>query len=113
MGRRKDLIDQYAKDLVEKCRMEPDLALLEKVAIGCGPAIYDPEGQFVAETDPRELDDIKRNLLIRKLALRDSPELIAAINAVIDIYGHQKPRKFRAVIYYMLVKHFGREQQYL
>ena len=87
MGRRKDLIDQYAKDLVEKCRMEPDMALLEKVAIGCGPAIFDEDAQFVAGDDPTELEDIKRTLLIRKLALQDSPELIAAIKSVIAIYG--------------------------
>ena len=113
MGRRKDLIELYRKDLIEKCRMEPDMALLEKVAIGCGPAIYDSDGQFVAASDPRELDDIKRNLLIRKLALPDTPELSAAIEAVIDVYGRQEPRKYRAVVYYMLVKHFGREIQYL
>jgi hypothetical protein len=112
MGRRQDLIDLYARDLVEKCRMEPDLTLLEKVAIGCGPAIYDPDGALIAATDPEEIDNIKRNLLIRKLALRDGPELSAAIQAAIDTYGHSEPRKYRAVVYYMLVKHFGREKQY-
>lgn len=113
MGRRNDLIALYAKDLLEKCRMEPDMALLEKVAIGCGPAIYDKSEQFVDADDPDALIDIKRNLLVRKLALRDSAELLAAINAVLDVYGRDEPKKYRAVVYYMLVKHFGREKQYL
>ena len=113
MGRRNELIQQYAKDLVEKCRMEPDMALLEKVAIGCGPAIYEPDGSLIAASDPRETDKIKKNLLIRKLALTDGPELSAAIKAVLDTYGRSEPRKYRAVVYYMLVKHFGREKQYL
>ncbi|MDG1738450.1 MAG: DUF2853 family protein [Paracoccaceae bacterium] len=113
MGRRQDLIDHYARDLVEKCRMEPDLALLEKVAIGCGPAIYESDGALIAASDPHEIENIKKNLLIRKLAMTDGPELSAAIWAVLDTYGRSEPRKFRAVVYYMLVKHFGREQQYL
>lgn len=113
MGRRQDLIELYARELVEKCRMEPDLKLLEKVAIGCGPAIYDRDGALVAATDPLEIENIRKNLLVRKLALQEGPELSAAIEAVIDTYGRSEPRKYRAVVYYMLVKHFGREQQYL
>jgi len=112
MGRRQDLIALYAKDLREKCRMEPDLGLLEKVAIGCGPAIYDRDGALVAATDPLEINNIRQNLLIRKLALPDGPELSGAIQSVIDTYGRSEPRKYRAVVYYMLVKHFGRERQY-
>ena len=40
MGKRDDLIAKYADDLKNKCGMEPDMALLTKVTIGCGPAIY-------------------------------------------------------------------------
>lgn len=112
MGRRQRLIEAYTSDLIEKCQMEPDPKLLEKVAVGCGPAIYHRDEQFVNET-PAELSNIKRNLLIRKLALRDGPELAAAIRAVLRIYGDEHARKYRAVVYYMLVKHFGREGQYL
>lgn len=113
MGRRKDLVALYEKELVEKCRMEPDLGLLEKIAVGCGPAIYHPEEQFVFASRPIDLADIKRNLLIRKLALDDGPELMASIKAVLETYQAPESAKYRAVVYYMLVKHFGREQQYL
>lgn len=112
MGRRQELIERYAHDLREKCGVEPDMKLLEKVAIGCGPALYHRDDSLVAAGDPAEVMAIKRNFLIRKLALEDRPELMQAINAAIDTYGRSDPKKYRAVIYYMLVKHFGREIQY-
>ena len=40
MGKRDELIAQYADDLKNKCGMSPDMALLTKVTIGCGPSIY-------------------------------------------------------------------------
>ena len=112
MGRRQELIDRFARDLREKCGIEPDMRLLEKVAIGCGPALYHRDESLVAAGDPSEIAAIKRNFLIRKLALEDGPHLVAAINSAIDTYGRSEPRKYRAVVYYMLVKHFRREVQY-
>ena len=35
-----------------------------------------------------------------------------AINAVIDTYGRSERNKYRAVVYYMLTKHFGKESVY-
>ena len=49
---------------------------------------------------------------MKKLGMADSPKLIEAINAVIDTYGRSERSKFRAVVYYMLVKHFGKEAVY-
>lgn len=112
MGRRDDLIALYARDLREKCGVEPDMELLEKVAIGCGPAIYDPDASLVAASDPGELDLIRRNFLIRKLALWDGPELSAAIEQAVETYGASEPRKHRAVLYYLLVRSLGREEAY-
>jgi len=112
MGRRDDLIAAYAEDLRNKCGMEPNMALLEKVTIGCGPAIYDADAALVAAAQPGELDTIKRNFLIRKLGLADGPELADAIDAVIETYGRSERTKYRAVVYYMLTKHFGREDAY-
>ena len=36
-----------------------------------------------------------------------------AINSVIETYGRSQCNKHRAVIYYVLVKHFGKESVYL
>jgi hypothetical protein len=37
---------------------------------------------------------------------------MAAINAAIDTYGRSDRNKYRAVVYYMLAKNFGRESVY-
>jgi hypothetical protein len=112
MGKRDDLIAQYADDLKTKCGMEPDMALLTKVTIGCGPAIYNADASTVAGSQASELETVKANFLIKKLGLADGPELMDAINATIETYGKSERNKYRAVFYYLLVKHFGKEAVY-
>ena len=112
MGKRDELIAKYADDLRNKCGMTPDMDLLTKVTIGCGPAIYNDDASTVAATQESELETIKNNFLVKKLALRDGPELMDGINKVIDQYGRSERNKYRAVVYYMLVKHFGKEGIY-
>jgi len=112
MGKRDDLIAQYADDLRAKCGVTPDMDLLTKVTIGCGPAIYDADASTVAATQEGELETVRKNFLIKKLGLGDNPDLMAAINSVIDTYGRSERNKYRAVIYYMLVKHFGKDGVY-
>ena len=58
MGRRDDLIAKYADDLRQRCRLEPDMALLAKVTKGCGPSIYDRDASTVAASQPKELETI-------------------------------------------------------
>ena len=112
MGRRDDLIAQYADDLRNKCRVTPDMGLLSKVTIGCGPAIYNADASTVAASQDEELETVKNNFLIKKLGLSDGPELMRAINSAIDTYGRSERNKYRAVLYYMLTKHFGKESVY-
>jgi len=98
--------------LAGKCKVKPDIALLTKVTIGCGPAIYSADSETVAASDNAELLRVKANFLIKKLGLPDSPALMEAIQAVIDTYGRSERNKYRAVVYYMLTKHFGKEAVY-
>ncbi|MCF6272354.1 MAG: DUF2853 family protein [Rhodobacteraceae bacterium] len=112
MGKRDDLIALYASDLKEKCGMTPDMALLTKVTIGCGPSIYDADASTVAGTQESELETVKNNFLIKKLGLNDGPELMAAINEAIETYGSSNRNKYRAVFYYLLTKKFGKESVY-
>lgn len=112
MGKRDDLIAQYADDLKNKCGMEPDMDLLTKVTIGCGPAIYNADASTVAGSQPSELETVRDNFLIKKLGLDEGPELMAAIDSVIETYGRSERNKYRAVVYYMLVKQFGKESIY-
>jgi len=112
MGKRDELIAKYADDLKTKCGMTPDMDLLTKVTIGCGPAIYSADSETVAASQQSELETVKTNFLIKKLGLKDGPELMDAINAVIDTYGRSERNKYRPVVYYMLTKHFRKEAVY-
>ncbi|HBQ37279.1 MAG TPA: DUF2853 domain-containing protein [Rhodobacteraceae bacterium] len=112
MGKRDDLIAKYADDLKNKCGMTPDMDLLRKVTIGCGPAIYNADASTVAASQPAELETVKNNFLIKKLGLADSPKLLEAIDKALETYGRSERSKYRAVVYYMLTKEFGKESVY-
>jgi hypothetical protein len=112
MGKRDELIAKYADDLKNKCKMNPDMALLTKVTIGCGPAIYNADAATVAAGQPAEIETVKNNFLIKKLGLKDGPQLSDAIDSVLETYGKSERNKYRAVVYYMLTKHFGKEAVY-
>jgi len=112
MGKRDDLIAVYADDLRNKCGMEPDMDLLTAVTIGCGPSIYDADASTVASSQPSELETVKDNFLIKKLGLEDGQHLMDAITTVIETYGKSERNKYRAVVYYMLTKHFAKEAVY-
>lgn len=112
MSKRDELIEKYAADLKEKCGVTPDMDFLKKVTIGCGPSIYNKDSSTVSATDPKELETVKNNFLIKKLGLEDSPELDTAINAVVEQYGKSERNKYRAVVYYLLAKHFKKEGVY-
>ncbi|MEP1767222.1 MAG: DUF2853 family protein [Sulfitobacter sp.] len=112
MGKRDEWIAKYADDLKNKCGMEADMDLLTKVTIGCGPSIYNADASTVAGSQASELETVKNNFLIKKLGLADGPELMEAINAVIEVYGKSERNKYRAVVYYMLTKKFGKEAIY-
>ena len=112
MGERDDLIEKYAADMKEKCGVTADMDFLRKVTIGCGPAIYNRDASTVSASDQAELDTVKKNFLIKKLGLKDGPALDEAINAVMDQYGRSTKSKYRAVVYYLLAKHFNKESVY-
>lgn len=112
MSKRDELITKYAADLKDKCGVTADMDLLTKVTIGCGPSIYNADSSTVSGTDEKELATVKNNFLIKKLGLKDGPELDTAIAAVIDQYGKSNKNKYRAVFYYLLTKHFKKESVY-
>ena len=112
MSKRDELIEKYAADMKEKIGETADMDLLTKVVIGLGPSIYNADAETVSGSDESELETVKNNYLVKKLGLADGPELMSAINAVIEKYGKSNRNKYRAVVYYMLCKHFGKESVY-
>ena len=112
MSKRDELIVKYAADIKDKVGQTPDMDFLTKVTIGCGPSIYNRDASTVSGSDPKELETVKNNFLIKKLGLKDGPELDAAIASVIEAYGKSVKSKYRAVVYYLLAKHFKKEAVY-
>lgn len=112
MSKRDDLIAKYAADLKEKCGVTPDMDLLTKVTIGCGPSIYNDDASTVSGSDESELATVKNNFLIKKLGLKDSSDLDAAIDSVIEKYGRSNRNKYRVVVYYLLTVHFKKASVY-
>ena len=112
MSKRDELIAKYASDLKDKCGMTPDMNLLTKVTIGCGPSIYNADASTVSGSDKSELETVKKSFLIKKLGLADGPNLDQALASVMDTYGRSNRNKYRAVVYYMLTKHFVKDAVY-
>jgi hypothetical protein len=112
MSKRDELIVKYAADLKEKCGVTADMDLLTKVTIGCGPSIYNDDASTVSGSSEAELQTVKTNFLIKKLGLKDGPDLDKGIAAVIEKYGKSNRNKYRVVVYYLLVKHFKKESVY-
>lgn len=112
MSKRDELIEKYAEAIRTKIGEEPDMDLLRKVTIGCGPSIYNADSETVASSQPKEMETVKNNFLIKKLGLSDGAKLDEALEAVVEKYGKSERNKYRAVVYYMLTKHFGKEAVY-
>ncbi len=110
MSKRDELIEKYAADLKQTCGMTPDMDLLIKVTKACGPAIYRDDAATVAVSDKDEMERVKKNFLVKRLGLTMGADLDKGLDAAIDKYGRSNRNKHRAVLYYLLVKQFGREK---
>jgi len=86
--------------------------LFSKVTKGLGPSIYKKDAETVSGSDPKELETVKKNFLMKKLGLPDSPKLDNAIEKVIEKMGKSNRNKYRAIVYYLLVKELGQESKY-
>src|SRR5690606_16017783 len=111
MSKRDDLIQKYAAQLTE-AGVDVDQDLLTKVTVGLGPSIYNADAATVSGTDPKELETVKKNYLIKKLGLSDGPELDQAIEKAVNTLGKSTRNKYRASIYYLLCKDLSRESVY-
>ncbi|MCB0735344.1 MAG: DUF2853 family protein [Flavobacteriales bacterium] len=97
---------------MDKLGLAYDADLLSAVAKGLGPSIYNADSSKVSCSDDAELGTVKKNFLIGKLGLSDGPKLDEALNSVCEKMGSSNRNKYRAIFYYLLVKHFGKESNY-
>ena len=86
--------------------------LITSVAKGLGPSIYNADSSKVSASDPEELARVRTNYLIGKLGLPDGPELDIAIAEVMEKMGSSNRNKYRANVYALLCKKFGKEDIY-
>ena len=86
--------------------------LLRSVTKGLGPSIYKVDAETVSGSDEKELTTVKNNFLIKKLGLTDGPRLDSAISIVVEKMGRSNRKKYRPIIYYLLVKELGMESSY-
>lgn len=112
MSKRDELIAKYAEDLKDKCGINPDMDLLTKVTIGCGPSIYNRDSSTVSASDEKELETVKENFIKNKLGVSDEAKAEAALNKAMDTYGRSTKNKFRAVVYYLITKELNKETIY-
>ena len=112
MSKRDDLIKKYADDIKDKFGESANMDLLTKVTIGLGPSIYNIDASKVSGSDEKELETVKKNYLMKKLGMSDSPKLMEGIKTVMDKYGSSNKNKHRAVVYYMLCNHFKKASVY-
>jgi len=112
MNQRDKLILKYADDLKDKFDIDPDLGLLKKVTIACGPAIYNRDSATISSSEESELERVKQKFLIEKLGIDADQDLDGPVHSIIVHYGKTNRMKYRVVVYYLLVKHFGKEDVY-
>lgn len=72
-----------------------------------GIALYKRDSSLVAGTDPKELERIKANFLIKKLGLSEKDDLDGAIKGVMDAMKGDSTKQ-RVTVYYMLAEKFGK-----
>ena len=105
MGKLDDLMVKMAADMTGKLGMKSvDKKLLKAIGKSLGPSLYKADSAKVACGDPKELDRIKKNFCIKKLAVKDTPKLDATIKEVCSDMGSSNRNKQRVVFYYLLVK---------
>jgi Protein of unknown function (DUF2853) len=109
---KEELIAVYASDLKEFFNHDADMALLTSVTNALGQTIHWADASLISGGQESELDTVKKNFLINKLELDDEQAMDAGIASVLDTYGSSNSNKHRAVVYYMLTKHFNKESVY-
>jgi len=98
----------YIKD-IKKHYGEVDEGFVAIIVKNLGPSIYRRDAELVSCSDPKELDTVRRNFLIKKLGIDASKGVLDA--AIQDVCTELKGvrTKYRATFYYALAKKFKKE----
>jgi len=99
-------------EAVKKYDKKPDEALVAALVKNYALVMRRSDTALVSCSDPKELETVKKNFLIKKLGLKDSPKLDEAVKKVCEQMKAER-RKSRAVFYYLLTKDMGKEKVFV
>ncbi len=98
-------MEKYIAQL-KKIGVPVNKELLEKVTKGLGPANYKLDAMFVAASDKKELETVRKNFVVKKCGVTDEAKGTKAVLAAVEkMSGIRK--KYRGVMYYILAKKLG------
>jgi len=109
MTKTDEKVAKYSKDIKDKFGVSADDTLLRAVTKACGPSIFNSDAETVSGSSASEVETVKKNFLMKKLGLNDDAKTEDGLNSVMEKYGKSNRNKYRAVVYYMLTKHFKKE----
>lgn len=107
-AKKAEKIALYIKD-IKKHYGEVDEAFVAIIVKNLGPSIYKADAELVSCSDPKELDTVRKNFLVKKLGIDASKGVLDA--AIQDVCSELKGvrKKYRATFYYTLAKKFKKE----
>ena len=107
-AKKAEKIALYAKDIT-KHYGEVDEDFLAIIVKNLGPSIYKRDAELVSCSDPKELDTVRKNFLMKKLGIDASQKVLDV--AIQDVCEELKATrtKYRATFYYSLAKKFKKE----
>jgi len=108
MSKFEETLTKYEGEM-KKLGVKYDAELLRKVTKACGPSIYNRDASTVSTSDETELNTVRNNFCIKKLGLKDGPEIDKAFGKIKDTFGASNKNKYRAIFYYLLTKEFNKE----
>jgi hypothetical protein len=94
----------YTTEL-EKLNYTVDADLLNTVINRLGVAAYDStsDAAVVAGKDKEERDRVIANLFVKRLGIDSEEDANTMLDAAIEKYGSSNPRKYRVVLYYIVI----------
>jgi hypothetical protein len=102
----------FYEAIMDELNIAYDHNLFVKVTKGLGPSIFKRDAECVSSSDEKEIATVRQNFLVKKLALEDSDSFDELIVRVALRMGKTNRHKYRAIIYYMLVKELAQESKY-
>lgn len=106
MATKEEMIEKYSAQL-DELGVAVESELLDWVVDRVGPANYNADGQLVAASDDEELKRVYTGFVGDELAETDEEKGMAAIAEVCEQMSDIN-RKYRAVVYYLLAKKYGK-----